>query len=397
MTIPVCQLKYGREKSLLSRHPWVFSGALHREPDAPAGAVVDVLTGDGEFVARGSYNPNSQIRVRVLTFEQETIDAGFFARRLREAVGWRRALLPADSNAYRACFAEGDGLPGLIVDVYDGYAVIQLQTAGAEAQREAIVEGVREALAPKGVFERSDSGFRREEGLETRSGLILPEAPLSPLPVLEAGVTHLADIEHGQKTGMFLDQRESRALLRRWAKDRTVLNVFAYTGGFSLAALAGGALRAVNVDTSAPALELAREAYRANGFAVNDADFVTDDAFQYLREIDERFDIVVLDPPAFCKSQAHVKQALRGYKDIIMQGLRRTKPGGLLLAFSCSGHVDSALFQKVLFGAALDVRREVRILARLGHAFDHPINVYHPEGEYLTGYAVLAGREGASA
>lgn len=397
MPIPACVLKFGREKSLLARHPWVFSGALQREPNVERGETVDVVTADGHFVARGAYNPDSQIRVRVYTFEPETIDESFFERRIREALAWRRALLPADTNAFRVCFAEGDELPGVIVDHYDGFVALQLQTAGADARRDDIVEAIRRVLAPKGIYERSDSGFRREEGLDTRTGPLFGDVPPATLPVKESGVTHLVDIANGQKTGMFLDQRDSRAMARRLATGKSVLNVFSYTGGFALAALAGGATRAVNIDTSGPALAIAREAYRANGFAVSDADFIEDDAFARLRVMDERFDVVILDPPAFCKSQSHVKTALRGYKDVIMQGLRRTNVGGLLLAFSCSGHVDADLFQKVIFGAALDVGRQAQILARLGHSFDHPINIYHPEGEYLSGYVVRAGREEAHA
>jgi 23S rRNA (cytosine1962-C5)-methyltransferase len=293
------------------------------------------------------------------------------------------------------CFSEGDFLPGVIIDTYDGFAVFQILTAGAERRRDDIVEAISAVLKPKGIFERSDTGFRIDEGLVKRTGPVSGEVPPERLPVLERGVRLIVDIARGQKTGLYLDQRASRGLVASIASGRTVLNAFSYTGAFGAAAGAAGATRTVNVDSSAGALALARATYDANGLPVRDEDFVEADVFDYLRETDETFDIVILDPPAFAKSQASVPRALRGYKEIIMRGLDRTKPGGFLFTFSCSGHVDAALFQKVVFGAALDVRRDVQILARLGHSFDHPINVYHPEGEYLCGYFLGTAGEGA--
>ncbi|MCZ7583828.1 MAG: class I SAM-dependent rRNA methyltransferase [Deltaproteobacteria bacterium] len=329
-----------------ARHPWIFSGAVAREPEAEPGAIVDVIGHDGEFLARGTYNPDSQIRVRVFTFEQEPIDAAFLTRRLTEARRWRRALLPENTDCFRVCFSEGDSLPGLIVDEYAGYAVIQILTAGAEALRGPIVDAVTAAIGPRGIYERSESAFRADEGLEKRHGVLAGEEPPPELAVTENGMRLIADIAHGQKTGLFLDQRDARKLAYKIADGRTVLNAFSYSGGFGAAAMIGGATRVVNVDSSARALELGRRTYEANGLAVDDADFLDADVFDFLREDGDAFGFVILDPPAFAKSQAGVSRALRGYKEIIMQGLRRLEPGGFLMAFSCSGHVDTALFQK---------------------------------------------------
>jgi len=390
MNPPVVELKPGREKSVLARHPWIFSGAVASQPEVPPGKIVDVYSHSGQFLARGALNPHSQIRVRVFTLEPEPIDTDFFKRRLTEARDWRKPLLPLDTNCCRVCFSEGDFLPGLIIDDYDGFAVMQILTSGAEAKRDAIIQAMEEVLDPKGLFERSDSGFRIAAGLEKRCGPISGETPPGDLEVRENGMTLLADIAEGQKTGLYLDQRDSRRLLSNIAEKKTVLNAFSFSCAFGVAAMAGGATRTLNVDTSASALEQGKRTYEANDFPVREEDFVRGDVFDFLRSNDDLFDIVILDPPAFSKSQASVPRALRGYKEILMQGLKHLVPGGRLLAFSCSGHVDSALFQKVIFGAALDVKRDVQLLAKIGHSFDHPINIYHPEGEYLCGFLMRA-------
>ncbi|MBZ0273478.1 class I SAM-dependent rRNA methyltransferase [bacterium] len=397
MTYPVVELKPGREKSLLARHPWVFSGAIAREPGGEPGDLVDVFSSRGEFLARGAYNPRSQIRVRVFTFNDEPVDVDFFARVIGDAARWKRALLPEDTNAYRVCFSEGDGLPGVIIDDYAGHVVLQLQTAGADRRREDIVSAIERELSPRVVYERSDSGFRLDEGLERQSGTLAGDAPDDIVPIRERGLHYFVDIQHGQKTGFYLDQRDARRLVERIAEGKSVLNTFSYTCGFGVAALVGGARRVVNVDGSGPALDIGRRNYEANKLAAGEDSFIEADVFDFLREDEETFDMIVLDPPAFSKSQASVPRALRGYKEIIMRGLLRVNPGGYVLAFSCSGHVDAGLFQKVIFGAALDVGASVQILSRLTHAIDHPINIYHPEGEYLCGYFLRVGRPGTRA
>ncbi len=388
MSLPVCELKPGRDKSIRRKHPWIFSGAVAYEPDEEPGALVDVYSAEGDFLGRGAYNPFSQIRVRVFTFEDEDIDENFFVKRLTEAKHYRQAFLPEDTTCYRACFSEGDRLPGLIVDYYNGFIVIQFQTAAVDAQKELIVSAVEKVFKPEGVWERSDSGFRQDEGLESSSGLLAGSEPPEYVEVTENGIKMLVDLRHGQKTGMFLDQRQSRRLVKSLAEGRTILNTFSYAGAFALAGLAGKAKSVINVDNSADALRLAEKNYDLNQCEVSEDSFVKMDAFEYLRNTDSKFDLVICDPPAFCKSQAGIPKAMRGYKEIIMRGLHRLNPDGLLLCFSCSGHIDRSMFQKVVFSAAIDAGKDIQILKTIGHDFDHPINIYHPEGEYLCGFLV---------
>jgi 23S rRNA (cytosine1962-C5)-methyltransferase len=389
---PRVVLRPGREKSLLNRHPWVFSGAVESEPtDAPHGAVVDVLDAQGRFLGRGTYNYFSQIRVRVYTFRDEPLDEEWFGRRLRDAESWRRALLPPDTDAYRVLFGEEDGVPGLIVDRYDDGLVATFATAGADFLRPAIIAALIDACRPAWIMERSTGGYRKEEGVPPRVESVYGDAPAGTTPIRENGLRFLVDVRAGQKTGFFLDQRASRQAVRDMAHGRTVLNAFGYTGAFAVYALDGGARRAVTVDLSADALDLAAQNHELNGQFLGPEDLVAADVFEYLREDDTPFDLIVLDPPAFAKSKAALTRAARGYKDINMLALRRLPPGGLLFTFSCSGHVDWDLHRKILYSAALDAGREVQILRLLGHGLDHPLNVYHPEGEYLTGFICRVG------
>lgn len=391
-TYPQIILKPGREKSLLNRHPWVFSGALEHEPEGIApGAVVDVTDVNGRFLGRGTYNPASQIRVRVFTFRDEALDADWFRQRLREAEGWRRDLLPPDTNAFRVLFGEADHVPGLIVDRYDRGLVVTFATAGADYLREIILEALIDACRPDWIMERSTGGYRKEEGLPPRVEVVYGDVPGEPVRIRENGHAFLVDVRAGQKTGFFLDQRESREALGQMARGRTVLNAFGYSGAFSVYALAGGARRAVTVDLSEDAMSLARQNHEINGQTVGPEDLVIADIFNFLREDQTDFDLIVLDPPAFAKSKAALVRATRGYKDINWLAMRRLPPGGLLFTFSCSGHVTADLHRKILFAAALDAHREVQILRILGHGLDHPLNVYHPEGEYLTGFICRVG------
>jgi len=387
--MPMAQviLKPGREKSARNRHPWIFSGAIGQEPlDLQPGDLVDVTDADGHFLGRGAYNPRSQIRVRIFTFIDEELDLAWFANRLAAAEAWRRRLLPAQTTAFRVCNGEGDGIPGLILDRYGDGLVATFSTAGADALREVILGAMLETLQPAWIMERSSGGFRHEEGLADRVGALHGEVPDDPAPILENGLKFLVDVRAGQKTGFFLDQRDNREGVRRVAEGRTVLNAFGYTGGFAVYALAGGARRAVTVDASREALNLAARNHQANGQKIGPEDLVADDVFQFLREDQTEFDMIVLDPPAFAKSKAAINRAARGYKDINLLAMRRLPPGGLLWTFSCSGHISRELHQKIIFAAAIDAGRDVQILRVLGHGFDHPINVYHPEGEYLSGF-----------
>jgi 23S rRNA (cytosine1962-C5)-methyltransferase len=389
-------LKPSKEKSLLRRHPWVYANAIDRVEGKPAsGATVVVRAHDGRFLARAAYSPHSQIRLRVWSFDEaEPVDHAFFKRRVQRAFAHRQAFV-RDTGAVRLVFGEADGLPGLIVDHYveDGAAgrgqlVCQFMAAGVEAWKEAIVAALVGATGCPNVYERSDVSIREKEGLEQTTGVLAGEAPPETLIVRENGVRYHVDVRNGHKTGFYVDQRENRALVQAHAARRDVLNCFCYTGGFSLAALGGGAERVVSIDSSGEALALARANVEANGFDAARAQWLDADAFRTLRSlVDEgdRFDLVVLDPPKFAPAREHVDRAARAYKDINLSGFRLLRPGGLLFTYSCSGAIDADLFQKIVAGAAADARVDARILKRLGAGVDHPLLAAFPEGEYLKG------------
>lgn len=387
MGYPVCKLNKGRERSLQNRHPWIFSGAIqYMEEDVQPGAVVDVQSADGNFLARGYFNPNSQIRVRVLTFNDETIDTAFFAWRLRRAASWRRSLLEDDTDAFRLCNSEGDFLPGLIVDKYGDYIVVQLLTTGIESLRQPITDAISEVFSPIGIYEKSEGGYRKEEGLAQESGVLFGQEPPDLLRITECGLPFYVDIKNGQKTGFFLDQRKSRQMARSLSDGRTVLNCFGYSGAFTVACLAGGAKKVITIDTSQTALDIAKENVAFNGFDVNDEDYVKADVFMFLREFSGSTDFIILDPPGFAKSRASLQKASRAYKDINFNSIKMLPDTGLLMSFSCSGHVNTDLFQKIMFAASQDAERNLQILSKISNGIDHPINIYHPEGEYLNGF-----------
>jgi 23S rRNA (cytosine1962-C5)-methyltransferase len=389
-------LKPSKEKSLLRRHPWIYANAIDRVDGKPApGATVLVRAHDGRFLARAAYSPHSQIRLRVWSFdESEPIDHAFFKRRVQRAVAHRRAFV-TDTLAVRLVFGEADGLPGLIVDHYvedggtaRGQLVCQFMAAGVEAWKEAIVAALVGATGCPNVYERSDVSIREKEGLEQTTGVLAGDAPPKTLITRENGVRYHVDVETGHKTGFYVDQRDNRALVQAYAGERDVLNCFCYTGGFSLAAMKGGARRVVSIDSSGEALSLARANVEANGFDAARAQWLDADAFKTLRRLaddGERFDLVVLDPPKFAPAREHVDRAARAYKDINLSGLRLLRPGGLLFTYSCSGAIDADLFQKIVAGAAADARVDARILKRLGAGLDHPLLAAFPEGEYLKG------------
>ena len=387
---PTVWLKPGREKSLRRLHPWVFSGAIERvDGQAQAGATVDIVGSSGGFCARGAYSPTSQIRARVWTFEaSEAIDAAFFRRRLARAVESRRRLgLLHAHGACRLVFSESDGLPGLIVDRYGEYLVCQFLSAGAEAWRATIVELLGELCAPRGIYERSEGGARHKEGLPSRRGVLAGEEPPAALEIIAGGARLVVDIANGQKTGAYLDQQRNRERVAAYARDADVLDAFSYTGGFSIACLQAGARRATLIDSSADALELAKGETAANGVGER-CRFVVANVFDELRAVRDagtRFDLVVLDPPKFVHSADQVASGSRGYKDINMLGLALVRPGGVLATFSCSGHVDAALFQKIVAGAAVDAGSTAQILERLSQPPDHPVATEFPEADYLKG------------
>jgi 23S rRNA (cytosine1962-C5)-methyltransferase len=391
-TVAKIHLKSGREKSLLRKHPWIFSGAVaHVEGNPASGDTVEVVTSDGKFVARAAFSPASQIRARVWTFDStEPVDVDFLRRRLARALDSRRALgMLGGSGACRLVFAESDGLPGLIADRYADYVVCQLLAAGAERWREEIAELLMELAAPSGVYERSESSARKKEGLKSQRGVLRGAEPPAEVEVeVEAGGGRwLVDVVNGQKTGAYLDQQRNRLRVAEHAAGGEVLDAFSYTGGFGIAALLRGAAGATLVESSAEALRIAEREAAANGVAER-CRFVVASVFDELRaqrEAGRRYDLIVLDPPKFVHSADQVNAGSRGYKDINMLGLQLVRPGGVLATFSCSGHVDAALFQKIVAGAALDARRDAQIIERLSQPADHPVAIEFPEAEYLKG------------
>ncbi len=390
---PALHLKAGREKSLLRRHPWIFSGAVDRvEGGARSGDTVAVRTSAGAFVAWAAFSPQSQIRARVWSWDEaERIDAAFFRARFRTAVA-ARAGFAAHGNAVRLVHGEADGLPGVACDRYADVLVLQFATAGAERWREAIAEA---ALAESGcgvAYERSDLDVRALEGLAPRAGPLRGEpggeSREPAVEIAEHGLKYRVDVAHGQKTGFYLDQRANRDRVRALAAGREVLNGFCYSGGFTLNALAGGARSALSIDSSAPALALARANAALNGLDDGRAEWLEADVFAALRTLRDRgrtFDLVVLDPPKLAPTAAHAEKAARAYKDANLLAFKLLRPAGLLVTFSCSGGVSPELFQKIVAGAAADAGADVRLRERLAADADHPVSLAFPEGEYLKG------------
>ncbi|MFZ1041429.1 MAG: class I SAM-dependent methyltransferase [Anaerolineales bacterium] len=388
-------LKPGREKSVLRRHPWIFSGAIQQaDSNIASGATVDVLSSKGEFLARGAYSPQSQIRIRAWTFNGEPIDKDFFRKRIRASLNGRSPLLLGEgsrvrfTNAIRLIYAESDGIPGLIVDRYEDILVLQSLTAGSEYWKETIADLLLEETGLKNIYERSDADVRELEGLTSKAGIMRGTIPDSPMTITEYGLKFLVDIEHGHKTGFYLDQRANRQRVRTLAKDKDVLDCFCYTGGFTVNALAGDAKSVLSVDASAEALTLARQNVELNKLPIEKAQFLEGDVFQVLRKFRDEgrtFDMIILDPPKFAPTAAQADKAARGYKDINLLAFKLVRSNGILVTFSCSGGVDAALFQKIIAGAALDANVDAQIIEHLSQAGDHPISLHFPEGAYLKG------------
>jgi len=388
-------LKKGREKSLKRRHPWIFSGAVEKA-SGKAGDTVEVRDSSGQVIALAGYSPKSQIRARVWTFDpKETIGGEFFRNRIQRALALREALPTSKhTNAMRLVNAESDGLPGLVVDRYADVLVAQFLAAGVERWRDAILDALMELAGCAAIYERSDAEVRKLEGLESKVGFARGNRSASRCPIIEHGLNFRVDVEQGQKTGFFLDQRDNRQRVRALAAGREVLDGFCYTGGFSIAALAGGAKRVTAVESSKEALEIAKENLAANPLDASKVEFVQADVFKQLRTLRDqnaRFDLVVLDPPKFAPSAAQVKNAARAYKDINLWALKLLAPGGLLATFSCSGGVSAELFQSIVAGAAVDAGAEAKIIERFGAAADHPVATEFPEGDYLKGLLILKG------
>jgi 23S rRNA (cytosine1962-C5)-methyltransferase len=389
----VVRLRDGKERSLLRRHPWVFEGSIAKG-GADSGETVRVQADDGRFLAWGAYSPRSSIRVRAWSFdESERIDAAFLERRLAAAIALR-AHLPIASDGVRLVHGEADGLPGLIVDRYADVLSAQFLSAGVERWRDAISDALLRLTGLARLYERSDSGVRNLEGLAPRTGWLRGEGATEVL-IREHEWTLALDVASGHKTGFYLDQRDNRRLFAQWVRRlgaQRVLNCYCYTGGFSVAAWAGGAAQVVSVDSSAGALEQARANVARNGYAGHDDGFIDADVNQTLRDrlkTGESFDAIVLDPPKFAPSAAHAERAARAYKDINRLALKLLAPGGVLFTFSCSGGVGPELFHKIVAGAGIDAGVNAAIVQRLEAAPDHPTTIEFPEGEYLKGLVLL--------
>ena len=388
-------LKKGRERSVKRRHPWVFSGAIEKVAgDARPGETVQVRDIAGNPLALAAFSPKSQIRARVWTFNhEEEVDAAFFRGRLTRALALRQSLPAArHTNALRLVNGESDGLPGLVVDRYADVLVVQILSAGIERWRDPILDALAESSGCEAIYERSDAEVRGLEGLQPRTGFVRGNRNASRCPISEYGLNFRVDVEQGQKTGFFLDQRENRQRVRALAAGREVLDGFCYTGGFSIATLAGGAKRVTAIESSSSALEVAKENLAANPLDASKVEFLQADVFSHLRTLRDRgahFDLVVLDPPKFAPTAAQAKNAARAYKDINLLALKLLSQGGLLATFSCSGGVSAELFQSIVAGAALDAGAEAKIVERFSAAADHPVALEFPEGEYLKGLLVL--------
>lgn len=387
---PLLKLKPGKSMPVIAGHPWIFSNAIDIVVDAEPGTIVEVHAHDGMALGLGTWNANTSIRVRMLSRNiNEKIDEEFFSARFQQLETWKRSRLPAETNGYRLIHAEADGLPGLIVDRYDDVFVFQLHTAGMDRLRAEIIAALTDTFKPRAIVERSDIEVRKVEGLKDQPVAIRLGTIDGLVPFQESGLTFLADVMHGQKTGFFLDQRDARRRLESVAKGHRVLNLFGYTGAFSLYAARGGATFVATVDVSHQALELAQKNFEANKFDAEDDKkflFLEADVFDLLKDKDcpgGPYDLIVCDPPALAKTEAHLPQAIRAYTDLNIACLSRLEPGGILVTSSCSGRVTPDDFRSLLRIAAGRAGRDVRVLDWITQPVDHAERLAFPEGRYL--------------
>jgi len=388
---PKLTLKPGRERSLLRRHPWVFSGAVGKVHGSPqSGDTVVVHSADGGFLAWAAYSPVSQIRARVWSFEEAEVPGpDLFKKKIEAALALRSTAVPPETtDALRLVHGESDGLPGLVADRYVGTLVVQILSAGCERWRDTLIEILRETSGCERLYERSNAEARKLEGLAPTAGPLLDSAADGPIRIVEHGIKYEVEVAAGQKTGFYLDQRDNRRRAGSLAGGREVLDCFCYTGGFALSALAGGARSVLAIDSSAPALASARRNFTLNGLETDRAEWLEADVFGALRTLrreGRQFDFIVLDPPKFAPTPKDAARAARGYKDINLNALKLLRPGGLLATFSCSGGISPELFQKIVAGAAADAGVPLLLRERYGAAPDHPVRIEFPEGEYLKG------------
>ncbi|MCC5451664.1 class I SAM-dependent methyltransferase [Rheinheimera sp. UJ51] len=391
VNLPTIVLQEGREKALNRRHPWLFSNAIDKVLNTPnRGDTVEVLSSKGEWLARAAYSPSSQIRARIWTFQQdEAVDVDFFVRKISRAWQIRQSVFnTVDTNGLRIIAAESDDLPGVTIDKFADVLVVQLLSAGADAKRKMLVSALQQVFPEHSIYERSDVDIRKKEGLPLVKGWLHLPRESGEVLIKEHGMTLIVDIVEGHKTGFYLDQRASRAAVRRYAKDAEILNCFSYTGTFGVAALLGGARNVTNVDMSELALTTASRNAELNHLDVNALTHTRADVFKLLRQYQEEgktFDMIILDPPKFADNKSQLNGACRGYKDINRLAMQLVKPGGLLFTFSCSGLIEETLFQKVVADAALDAKRDCLFIERLQQDSDHLIASFFPEGFYLKG------------
>jgi len=389
--MPSVKLKKDRDKSFNRKHPWIFSGAIDSVKDINQnGETVDIISGDGKLLGYGSYSSQSQISVRVLSYNAEDkIDNDFFKKRVEDAVQFRQQIINTElTNAYRVINSESDSLPGLVVDKYSDILVCQFLSAGAEFWKKEIVEILVNQFNPIGIFERSDVAVREKEGLRQSKGILYGQKSEELIEIIENGNKFFIDINIGHKTGFYLDQRENRKILEMFSAEKEILNCFSYTGGFSAYALKAGASKVVNVDSSAEALSLSDKNLSLNGIDSSKYENIQDDVFKYLRKLrdtNKQFDVIILDPPKFAESVSQIEKASRGYKDINLLALKLLRKNGILFTFSCSGHIVPDLFNKIIADAATDAGREVHILKYLTQSPDHTMLTSFPEGLYLKG------------
>lgn len=375
------KLKPGKEKPLLNHHHWIFSGAIEEAPQYSQGDLLQVKSAKGELLGTAYFNPKTSIRGRMVAFNDQDPHTAIY-NSIKQAVDLRKQLFDHSTSCYRLINGEGDKLPGLVVDRYNEYLVVQISTVGMEKLKPFILEQLNRVCQPKGIYEKSLMQARKEEGLKPIQGVLSGGIP-KEIICLENGIKFAVNIVEGQKTGFFLDQREMRRFVAEIAHGKHVLNTFCYSGGFSLYALAGKAKQVTSVDISKEAIDQAKENFLLNQQPVEDRQFIVEDVFRFLRDSPMNYELVILDPPAFAKKAKDVVAACRGYKDLNREAIKRMPTNSILVTCSCSYFIDEKLFQQVLFQAAVEAKRDVRILAHHRHAMDHPVNIFHPEGSYL--------------
>jgi 23S rRNA (cytosine1962-C5)-methyltransferase len=379
-------LKKGKEKPLLRGHPWVFSGAVEKvEGEVSPGDIGEVYSREGQFLGIGHLNPHSQIILRLLTQKEEELNIDFFRGRISKAAVLRDKWLEGKTNAYRVINGEGDYLPGLIVDRYRETLVLQCLTAGMDRLKGILTHLLSEEFHLQSIYERSDVATRSEEGLTESRGLLYGRDVPDLIEIEEYGCRFKVNVKKGQKTGFYLDQRENRFSLEELSHGKRILDCFSYTGAFAIHGGLGGARELTLVDSSEEALSMAEKHFDLNHLEKIPHQLIRGDAFEVMRSLEPAYDIVILDPPPFAKKKGHLPSASRGYKDLNLWAFRLLNKEGLLLTFSCSQHMNWDLFKKIVFSAALDSGRSVQLVGRMGHPWDHPINLCHPEGEYLRG------------